>query len=647
MARYPRGSFDPPETLHDLFGRHGIELHEPPIPGRQHGGSRSKIYCPQCLGGREHEKNFFVAIDRDGFGATWYCFRANNCGFSGGGRLKDAPDRPQQAPKYYRKPKPEPRPERPSKLVEYFQGFGIGPETLEAHGIYRTVRHMPVIDRDGHQVKDTTAPRPVIAYPYVDDGDLTNVKYKAIYQDGIKRFQQERGTKRTLFNIDSFEKFGPDDWGIFVEGEDDVLALWECGWRQVTTLPDGSPSKLKEKYDPFDDDDQRYACLYGEPRIEKLEVIILAGDMDPAGVRHHEEIARRVGKGRCRVVRWPEGCKDAKDTLKKRGVEAVNHALQTSEFYPLEGVRVVADEELANLQAGIMDRRILTGMPAIDERFCLNDRGQFVVITGISGRGKTTLLNALAYLYSMHNQGLMKEDRLLRAFHTVLCSAEMNVDVMMARLIAQSANQPFYPHPIVPHIPIEVALQDHAPWLRRHFTFVQWPDRATQPTLSWALERFRENILRTGAKLAILDPWQEFDDEMPDRERNHSRWIGKWLQRFIGLALETRCNVVIVAHPTKLSRDKEGKFVIPDGEEIADSRMFKSRCDIGLTVHRPNDQTEEMLVRCWKMRDARFARYGDTTVRYDPMTHRIWPRMVSVENDPVMHARRSWQQMDD
>jgi hypothetical protein len=38
-----------------------------------------------------------------------------------------------------------------------------------------------------------------------------------------------------------------------------------------------------------------------------------------------------------------------------------------------------------------------------------------------------------------------------------------------------------------------------------------------------------------------------------------------------------------------------------------------------------------MLIRCWKARDKRFATPGDTLVRFDPTTTRIWPLPVEVD----------------
>jgi hypothetical protein len=206
----------------------------------------------------------------------------------------------------------------------------------------------------------------------------------------------------------------------------------------------------------------------------------------------------------------------------------------------------------------------------------------------------------------------------------------MKVAEMAARLISQRSNQPFWDNAICSGVPMDQMLNEHLPWVRRHYTFIRWPDRSTQPPISWLIERVRENVIRTGAKLAVVDPWQEFDDEMPNWERNHSRYVGRVLQRFVGLAQELRVNIVLVVHPTKLKRDKDGKVQIPEGNEIADSVHFASRCDTGVTIDRANDQLDDMLLRVWKARNPRFAHYGDTVLRVDQHTHRIWPKPVEV-----------------
>jgi hypothetical protein len=81
-----------PETLQDLLDDAGIRLGEAPrFDGKNHAGSRSRLYCPQCEGGRSKERHFYVLFDHDGQGFRYQCFRAS-CGVTGGRRLRGAPD---------------------------------------------------------------------------------------------------------------------------------------------------------------------------------------------------------------------------------------------------------------------------------------------------------------------------------------------------------------------------------------------------------------------------------------------------------------------------------------------------------------------------------------------------------------------------
>ncbi len=129
---------------------------------------------------------------------------------------------------------------------------------------------------------------------------------------------------------------------------------------------------------------------------------------------------------------------------------------------------------------------------------------------------------------------------------------------------------------------------------------------------------------------------------MPDRERNHSRWIGKRIHAFKMLAHRTRCNVVLVAHPTKLERNKDGEQRVPDGDNIADSRFFYSMSEIGFTVHRPDTMADGSFLDVWKARYRRFSHYGRAGFRVDGNTGRVFPALVDIARN-----QRSWHDLDD
>jgi twinkle protein len=629
-------AYDPdqrPKTLEELFDQQRIELHGVmPPPERNYGGSRTKLYCPECQGGREKERNFYVKIDGDRQGATWVCHRAS-CGFSGGVRLAHAPsDRPQRPPRRYRRPEPPTEIHRPDPFIAYWQReHRISKATLEYFGVHRTTRRMPVLDDEGKQT-DRKREMPVIAFPYRDLGNLTNCKYKALYPHcGKKRFEQERDAEPTLYNIDSFRD---DKAGYFVEGEGDCLAMFECGFQQVTTVPNGSPPKLAETYDPANDDDDRYIPIRpGDERIDRLKACYLAGDMDEAGRRHMEEMARRLGKHRCWLVRWPEGCKDADDTLNKAGPEAVKRAIATATKYPLEGVEFISHDMLRAMYLRQEGWRYRTGYTSLDERLQLgHEEGQLVICTGYPGYGKTSFWTSYAGLLAMRHDQHVQQNPALRPLHTIIFSREAKTADLVRNLVSFRVRKPFLSNRDGDRMTLEEA-DANLPWVHDHFTFLSWPhEKRGRPKISWVQERITELVKSTGAKLVILDPWQTFDDEMPLKwNKSQSDWIIDRLYDMQWLAEELTVNLVVVVHPKKTPPDKSGKRPVPEAYDIMGSQGFDSVADIGLSIHRPDLQTDEMQLRCWKMRDGRYGKPGDTFMRFDARTQGLYPRPTVAE----------------
>ena len=71
------------------------------------------------------------------------------------------------------------------------------------------------------------------------------------------KFKQEKDAKRTLFNQDrvkeSWRSNDNKNQVIICEGEMDVLSLYEAGFPNCVSLPDGAPKQAK-----FDPNDKRF-----------------------------------------------------------------------------------------------------------------------------------------------------------------------------------------------------------------------------------------------------------------------------------------------------------------------------------------------------------------------------------------------------
>ena len=87
--------------------------------------------------------------------------------------------------------------------------------------------------------------------------------------------------------------------------------------------------------------------------LDGVTRIVLATDNDEPGQALAEELARRLGRERCLLVRWPQGAenvpqadgrrlpgylKDANEVLLNGGAEALRDCVANAEPYPIRGL---------------------------------------------------------------------------------------------------------------------------------------------------------------------------------------------------------------------------------------------------------------------------------------------------------------------
>ena len=278
-----------------------MTLHEQGIRLNSNQIGNHKTTCPECSHTRKNRKDPCLSVTLDAHGgAVWKC---HNCGWTGSIRGSTTP----QKRLVDRQPKPPKLPEqqtRDDKLYGWFAGRGISPKTVDKFGIYKTNMYFG----DGNE--------PCIAFPYNHRGTLYNIKYRT----ADKKFRQEKDARKQFYMWDDLELDGIKEL-IIVEGEMDVLSLYECGYRNAISLPDGAPQKAEMR-----DDDKRFQILE-TLNLEKLTKVLIAVDMDEAGQALATELEHRLGKDICWRVSWPDSedttCKDANETLIMHGSSIV------------------------------------------------------------------------------------------------------------------------------------------------------------------------------------------------------------------------------------------------------------------------------------------------------------------------------------
>jgi twinkle protein len=546
--------------------------------------------CPQCSHTRRNKSETCLAIIIEaGAGhALWLC---HHCGWKGRTQEQQHPFGPRRrrpAPK-----KPATAPGAPTAaILRWFAERGISEAVVRRNKIGYARHYIPKLD----------AQVDCIAFPYFRDGQLINIKYRALE---AKAFAQEKDAEKIFYGLDDLAE--AEDV-LIVEGECDKLAFEEAGFRNVLSVPDGAVARLKD--DPSEDDAKFEYLANCEEQLGRFKRFILAVDADAKGQILEEELARRLGKEHCWRVRWPDGqdvaCKDANETLLMHGSEVVRECVAAAEAYPVTGLYRIADcadEALALYEEG-RKRGVSTGWPSLDEYMTIRP-GELSVVTGIPNSGKSEFVDAL----------LVNIARRL-GWRFALCSFENPPDEHIAKLAEKHVGAPFFDG--LTRRMSKAELLAAMDWLGEHFVLIRAGEES--PTIDWILERGRIAVLRHGVRGLVIDPYNEIEHMRP-RGMTETEYISELLSKLRRFAENHGVHVWIVAHPAKMQREN-GKLPVPTLYDISGSANWANKPDIGVVVHRDldNGNTVEIYVR--KVRFKSVGRVGVIELQWDRATGR-------------------------
>ena len=532
--------------------------------------------CPQCSGDRRKKKVKCLSINTDE--GIWCC---HHCGWTGtlaNGSRKSV-NLHWRKPEY-RKPEKVVENALSNGALEWLGDRGISETTATDCGIYVSEVYMP----QSEEVKKA------FVFPYYRDGELINAKYRS----GKKEFRSEVGAERILYGLDDVKE--GDTPVILVEGEMDKLSLWEAGFRNGVSVPDGAPhvntKDYSSKFDFLNDD-----------RLQGKQ-FILAGDNDAPGQKLQEELARRLGKEVCSRVTWPEGCKDANDVLKEHGKKILAECIEHAEPYPIVGTYTTGDlsEQLFDLYDNGLEKGVSTGWDSLDKHYLIRP-GCFSVVTGIPGSGKSNWLDAMMVniakkhgwrfaIFSPENQPL--EDH-------------------MSRIMEKYVGAPFREGPNLRMTRDE--LENATDWAKEHFQWIL-PEDDHEWTLDRILETARGLVRRHGIRGLVIDPWNEL--ETARGEYSETEFIGLCLKRARQFARRYGIHLWIVAHPAKMYRDKSGAYPVPSLWDISGSAHWRNKSDSGVVIYRdladPDSKVVEIHVQ--KQRFRQDGGMGMSTLTY-------------------------------
>ena len=476
-----------------------------------------------------------------------------------------------------------------TKVEDWFKSRGISKKSIQDLKISEGKEWMP----QTQQVENT------IKFNYFMGGQLINIKYR----DARKNFKLYKGAEKVFYNINNIVGY---DTCIIVEGEMDVLSFHEAGIHNSISVPNGATLN-SNNLDYLDN------CI---DYFDDKQKIILAVDKDEPGQALQQELVRRLGAEVCFLIDFQD-CKDANEYLLKYGKEKLHGLVLQAKAVPLENVTTFRDieGEITDFVKNGFKRGYQVGLSNFDSIFSTYT-GQFITVTGIPSSGKSDFVDQMVVGYNQNYD-----------WKTAFASPENAPTYLHAHKLMRKVWQDM---PKKDDIGTDKwnAVADH---VNDNFFFIDME----RYTLDSVLRKGAELVKRKGIKCLVIDPFNKIRDIDSNLE-DVNRYTMEYLSKIEIFAKKYDVLVFVVAHPTKMYKDKDGKMEEPTMYNIKGGGEWYDASYHGLLIHR---DYENKTVKA-KVLKVKFQNLGENGAeahfRWEPKSGCFIPHEpIDMSNEPM------------
>jgi twinkle protein len=427
-------------------------------------------------------------------------------------------------------------------VVAFAADRRISRRTLEALGVASGTAFFPELGRKSEG----------IFFRYADGWKARAVPDKA--------FVAGKGFKLSFWNLENVLRANPTTVYI-TEGEMDDCALVEAGISrdQVLSVPNGAVERQGEAAEK---EIRGYgyveeALKQGLSRVKKF---VWCGDSDGPGRSLRSDMAKMLGMARFWFVEWPEGCKDPNDVLRHEGGQFLRELVTDGALpWPIDGLF-----KLSELPEPAPLTLWNPGFAEWESKIRLAPRTMSVV-TGHPGHGKTQMFTQIWF-------NIVRSYCIPMAVASFETRAKPHIRRYLRTLLIGKLEKDMDD--------VEVAKADR--WIEERYLFMVHPE--SRPTLKWFLDMAEVAVIRHGAKIVQLDPWNRLEASRPP-QMSETEYIGMCLREFHSFCHDMNVHGQILAHPAKMEGNRRGQA--PGLEDISGSKNWENMVDQGFVVYRP------------------------------------------------------------
>jgi len=501
------------------------------LPFKKSNG-KEKIECPVCSGEKKRNGDKSIQIDHnEGFGK---CFRCESLTFR-----KEAENLTE---KEYKKPFNDvaTHVNFSDRMLKYMDSRKISLDTLNALYVSQENYYQPSLQKNVDN----------IVFNYFEGEILVNKKYRS----ADKKFTQTSGAKSIFYNINSV--IGKSECFI-VEGEFDVLAMVEAGYKNTISVPNGAN----------DNDDY---WKNSEKYLKNIKKFIIATDNDEKGNLIKDKIAQRLGRYRCEFIEWEN--KDANGDLI---AGCINESVKNKKRFKVGGTFTVSDlyDDMIDLYDNGLPEIIYPkhwSFGNLKDIFSVM-RGHLVTGTGVPSHGKSNYTE----WYVMN---LVKDYGMKASFF----SPEHSPMSLHKTTFVQKAFGKNYwkSYEDCPRITKE-EIAKYRDWANEKI-YLTAPENGEFPTFEWLINKFKEQMYSFGVDIFVIDAFNKL--ELPNGNKIDE--INKVLTKLTMFAQMNNVIVFLIAHPTKMKKNDAGVYDCPTLYDVSGSADFRNQTHDGFCIYR-------------------------------------------------------------
>lgn len=514
--------------------------------------------CPFCKGGKNHDKwKFFLNVDK----GTYYCQRGK-CNEYGhisqlyshfGVEYKRDNNNNYNKKNEFKGAKMNNKKHKEYKVFnddfELIKENSKGFKYLQLRKINKeTIRHF--------NIKEDRKEN--IIFPFYQKSQLTCIKYRIPQKPkkGQIKTWQEKGGKEILFNYDNLDFSKPV---IITEGEIDCMCIYQSGFENVASIPFGT-------------NDWAWIDHHWDD-LEKVPYFIILGDNDEAGEKFINESISKLGVNRVKTIKNPYN--DINEFLYRENEEKLKALIDNAELPPIDGLINV--KEIGKFKID-KENRINTGFQSINKVIGGWLPGQFVLLTGKRGNGKSTfasqtIVEAITSGFNacMYSGELSPEQVKNWLFFQILGeNVEMEYDEFRGKQVEVVPDK--YWEQLNNMIDNKLFLYDNTVLERKGL------DEGS------ILKIFEYAYKRNNCKLFLVDNLMTARNQF-DGQNNYYKSQGEFIGKFKQFANDFGVTVIFVAHPKKTDNVADFK-----NDDVAGSSENTDRPDVVLNIQRVDEE---------------------------------------------------------